>query len=39
VLPQAEWSDPDALDSWLHRAVTFVGTLPPKEAKPKKSRS
>jgi len=38
ILPAAALRDPDVLDEWLRRSVEFVGSLPPKEAKPKRAR-
>jgi TfoX/Sxy family transcriptional regulator of competence genes len=38
VMPEIVWSDVDALERWLERAVEFVGNLPPKEPKPRKPR-
>ena len=38
VLPEGAWSDPDALEGWLRRAVDFVGALPPKGPKPRTAR-
>jgi len=37
MLPPAMMKDPKALSQWLGKAFRFALTLPPKEAKPKKS--
>ncbi len=38
VVPEAVWSDPEALKLWLRLSIGFVGTLPPKEGKPRRPR-
>jgi TfoX/Sxy family transcriptional regulator of competence genes len=39
TLPPEVVADPDATRQWVERAATYVRTLPPKAAKPKKSKT
>jgi TfoX/Sxy family transcriptional regulator of competence genes len=36
AMPEAIWSDPAAMDEWMHRSVEFASGLPPKQPKPRK---
>lgn len=38
VVSEAVWSEPESLEQWLLRSIEFVGSLPPKAPKTKKTR-
>ena len=38
VVPDSVYQDPDGFEEWLRRSVEFVGSLPVKEAKPRKRK-